>query len=250
MSDAKTILITGGSRGIGREVALMAGARGWRVGVNYRADQQMAQQTAADVTAAGGQAITMPGDVRNEDDVTAMFDATEAAFGRIDIVIVNAGVVAPPRCLADMETDRLTKVLGTNVIGSFLTAREAARRLPRPMDEESASIVMVSSAASRIGSPFEYVDYAASKGAMDSLTLGLSKELAEKNVRVNAVRPGFIDTEIHASGGQPDRAERLGKTVPMRRAGTAAEVADAILWLCSPGAAYTTGALLDIAGGR
>jgi len=245
-----TVLITGGSRGIGRATALIAGRAGWNVAINYREDMAMADLTAQEVRAAGGQAITVQGDVADEAAVDAMFDATLSAFGTLDAVVVNAGIVAPASPLAEMSLKRLRRVIDTNVIGALLCARAAARRLPRAMDVPSASLVLISSAAARLGSPNEYVDYAASKGCIDTLTIGLSKELAAQNIRVNAVRPGIIDTDIHASGGEPGRVKRIAPLVPMQRAGTAAEVGEAVFWLCSAASSYTTGALIDVAGGR
>ena len=202
------------------------------------------------IEAAGGKAKAIQGDAALEEDVLRTFDEAISHFGRLDAVVVNAGIVGPSLPLADMSTERLQKMLNTNVLGAFLFAREAARRLPVTTSGQDASIVFVSSAAARLGSPNEYVDYAASKGAIDTLTIGLSKELAPSSIRVNAVRPGLIETEIHASGGQPDRAQRLGQTVPMARPGTALEVAESIAWLCSEQASYCTGAIIDVAGGR
>ena len=179
-----------------------------------------------------------------------MFDAAQDAFGGLDGVVINAGISAPPLPLAEMSTERLRRMFDVNVLGSYLCAREAARRLPANPGGAGGSIVLVSSAAARLGSPFEYVDYAGSKGALDTLAIGLSKELGGRGVRVNAVRPGLIETDIHASGGQPDRAQRLGASTPLKRPGTAEEVAEAIIWLLSDAASYTTGAILDVAGGR
>ncbi|WP_102107871.1 SDR family oxidoreductase [Oceaniglobus roseus] len=247
---AKTIVITGASRGIGRATALLCGARGWNVAVNYRADAAAAERTADEVRAAGGQSIAVQGDATDEAATLALFDAAEAAFGRIDGVVVNAGIVAPGMALAEMTLERMRRVVETNVIGALLCAREAARRLPRPMGEPAASLVFVSSVAARLGSAGEYVDYAASKGAIDTLTAGLAVELAPQNIRVNAVRPGVIETEIHASGGQPDRAARVAQMVPMKRPGRAPEVAEALAWLLSEAASYTSGAILDVSGGR
>ena len=244
------VLITGGSRGIGRATALGAARQGRAVAVNYRRDRETADRTVAEINAGGGRAVALPGDVTDEADVAGMFDAAASALGPLGAVVVNAGIVAPAAPLARMEAARLRRVIDTNLFGALLTAREAARRLPRPADAPSAAIVFVSSAASRLGAPFEYVDYAASKGAIDTLTLGLAKELAGDNIRVNAVRPGIIETGIHAATGDPDRAARLGAGVPMGRPGTADEVAAAILWLLSDAAAYTTGAILDVTGGR
>jgi NAD(P)-dependent dehydrogenase (short-subunit alcohol dehydrogenase family) len=185
-----------------------------------------------------------------EADVIAMFDATEKAFGRLSGVVINAGIVAPAQGLADMSADRLRRIFDVNVLGAYLCARESARRLARDRGGNGGSIVLLSSAAARLGSPFEFVDYAGSKGAIDTLTTGLAKELGLQDVRVNAVRPGLIETDIHASGGEPDRAWRLGKTTPVGRPGLASEVAEAIIWLLSDASSYVTGAHLDVSGGR
>ena len=246
----KTILVTGGSRGIGRAVALQAGALGWSVAVGYREARGAADAAVAAVEASGGRAVALAGDVAAEADVLALFDEAEAALGRLDGVVVNAGIVGPSAQLADMSVERLRGTVDVNVIGTLLCAREAARRLAVSRGGNGGSIVLVSSAAARLGSPNEYVDYAASKGAVDTLCIGLARELAADGVRVNAVRPGVIETEIHASGGQPDRARRLAPQIPVGRAGTAAEVAEAILWLLGDAASYTTGAVVDVAGGR
>lgn len=247
---SKTVLISGGSRGIGRAAALLMATQGWRVALTYHSDREAAEQTVRECDAVGAAAIAIKGNTAVEADVLHAFDETLGAFGSLDAVIVNAGVVAPKLPLAEMTVDRLRHVFDTNVLGAFLFAREAARRMPANMSKGDGSIVIVSSAAARLGSPNEYVDYAASKGAMDTFTIGLSKELAASGIRVNAVRPGLIETDIHASGGQPDRAQRLGKTVPLARAGTAKEVAAVIGWLCSAEASYCTGAIIDVAGGR
>jgi NAD(P)-dependent dehydrogenase (short-subunit alcohol dehydrogenase family) len=246
----KTILITGASRGIGRATAILCGAKGWSVAVNYQSDQDAAEQTALAVTQAGGKAFTVRGDVTNEADVLAMFDASSSALGTLSGVVVNAGIVAPAAPLADMAIDRLRRIFDVNILGAYLCAREAARRLPTNRGGLGGSIVLVSSAASRLGSPFEYVDYAGSKAALDTLAIGLAKELAQYKVRVNAVRPGLIETDIHASGGQPDRAQRIGSTTPLGRPGRPEEVGEAVVWLLSDAASYTTGAILDVAGGR
>jgi NAD(P)-dependent dehydrogenase (short-subunit alcohol dehydrogenase family) len=250
VSAAKTILVTGGSRGIGRAVAIMAGQRGWSVGVNYAGNEKAAQDTVQAVQKAGGQAVAIRGDVAVEADVVAMFNAVEAAFGTLDGLVNNAGIVAPTADLADMTLERLKRLFDTNILGSFLCAREAARRMSTRRGGRGGGIVNLSSAAARIGSPNLFVDYAASKGAIDTFTIGLSKELGPEGIRVNAVRPGIIETDIHASAGEPDRADRLGPTAPLGRAGTAEEVAAAIVWLLEDASSYVTGALLDVAGGR
>ncbi len=245
----KTILITGASRGIGRATALGAGRRGWSVVVNYVGDKAAADEVVALVKAAGGKAIAVRGDVSVEADVLSVFDAAEA-LGQLEGVVVNAGIVAPSMPLADMGADRLRRMFDVNILGAYLCAREGARRLSTSRGGRGGSIVLLSSVAARLGSPFEYVDYAGSKAAVDTLAVGLAKELAPEGVRVNSVRPGLIDTEIHASGGQPDRAHRLGATTPLGRPGQADEVAEAIIWLLGDQASYVTGAILDVSGGR
>lgn len=245
----KTILITGGSRGIGRATALLAGQRGWSVAVNYAADREAAEAVVSSVVEVGGRAMALKGDVSNEADVLSMFDRA-AELGPLDGVVVNAGIVAPSLPLADIGVDRLRRIFEVNILGAYLCAREASRRLDRDKGGRGGSIVLVSSVAARIGSPFEYVDYAGSKAAVDTLAVGLAKELGAKGVRVNAVRPGLIETEIHASGGQPDRAQRLGTGTPIGRPGMPQEVAEAIVWLLGDQSSYVTGALLDVSGGR
>ncbi|CDY79560.1 Short-chain dehydrogenase/reductase SDR [Caballeronia glathei] len=247
---SKVILITGASRGIGRSAALLAGARGWSVGVNYASNAAAADETVAAVRVAGGKAIAIQGDICDEAAVIAMFDATQEAFGPLDGFVNNAGIVAPGSALADMDIARLKRIFDTNVLGAYLCAREAARRLSTKRGGKGGSIVNLSSAAARLGAPNEYVDYAGSKGAIDTLTLGLSKELGPQGVRVNAVRPGLIDTDIHASGGKPDRAAVLGVQTPLGRPGTADEVGESIVWLLSDASSYVTGAIIDVAGGR
>jgi NAD(P)-dependent dehydrogenase (short-subunit alcohol dehydrogenase family) len=246
----KRILVTGGGRGIGRATALQCGSRGWSVGVNYIGNRRTAEETAVAVNAAGGRAVTLQGDVAIESNVVAMFDAAARQLGGLDGVVINAGIVAPPLPLADMGGDRLRRMFEVNVLGAYLCARESARRLSRDRGGQGGSIVLISSAAARLGSPFEYVDYAGSKAALDALAIGLAKELGAQGVRVNSVRPGLIETEIHASVGQPDRAQRLGAATPIGRAGRPEEIAEAIVWLLSDAASYTTGAILDVSGGR
>jgi NAD(P)-dependent dehydrogenase (short-subunit alcohol dehydrogenase family) len=243
----RTILITGGSRGIGRATAVLFANKGWNVAISFVGNQQSADETCALCEQAGiaGNAFAYKCDVRDEADVVNFFAATRAQFGAIDGVVNNAGIVAPQSTLADMDIERMKNVFDTNVLGAYLVAREAARTLPA-----GGAIVNVSSMAAKLGSPGEYVDYAGSKGAIDTLTIGLSKELGPKGIRVNAVRPGIINTEIHASGGRPERVGELGPNCPLGRPGEADEVAQSIYWLMSDDASYVTGALLDISGGR
>lgn len=245
----KTILITGASRGIGRAAAIQAGQRGWSVVVNYANDRHAADEVVRIVEEAGGEAIAVRGDVSVEADVISMFNES-ARLGPLDGVVVNAGIVAPPLPLVDIGVERLRRMFDVNVLGAYLCAREAARHMIKSRGGNGGSIVLVSSVAASIGSPGEYVDYAGSKGAVDTLTKGLAKELGAEGVRVNAVRPGLIDTDIHASGGQPDRAWRIGVNVPLGRPGKAEEVAEAILWLLSDASSYASATLLDVSGGR
>ena len=246
----KTLLITGASRGIGRATAIGAARRGWNVAFNYRQDETAAQATLAEIEALGAQGLALRGDVADEAQVLALFERTVERFGGLDGFVNNAGIVDQSQPLVEMSAERLRRMFEVNVYGAFLCAREAARHLSRERGGRGGAIVNVSSIAARLGSPNEYVDYAASKAALDTLTLGLAKELGPHGVRVNAVRPGVTLTDIHASGGQPGRAERLGVTTPLGRAGHAEEIAAGILWLLSDEASYTTGALLDIGGGR
>ena len=247
---AKALLVTGASRGIGRASALLAAKLGWSVGVNYREDAKAAHAVVETIAKSGGLAVALRGDVSIEADTVAMFDAATHALGPLTGVIVNAGVVAPTARLVDMSAERMRRIFEVNVLGACLTAREAARKMSKSRGGPGGAIVMMSSGAARLGSPNSYVDYAASKGAIDTLTLGLAKELAPEGVRVNAIRPGLIDTEIHASGGEPDRAHVLGRTAPLGRPGTAEEIAEAAEWLLSDAASYVTGAILDVSGGR
>ncbi|RDS79563.1 oxidoreductase [Dyella monticola] len=246
----KVVLITGASRGIGRATAKLLGAQGWSIGINFMQNEAAAHEAVAEVRQAGGDAFPIRGDAADESDVLAMFDAVESTFGRVDALVNNAGIVAPSMPLADMSIARLKKIFDVNILGAYLCAREAARRMSKGRGGHGGVIVNVSSIASRLGSPHEYVDYAGSKGAIDTMTIGLAKELGQEGVRVNAVRPGLIDTEIHASGGRPDRAAMLGAQSPLGRPGTADEVAETIVWLLSDAASYVTGALLDVGGGR
>ena len=246
---SRFLLVTGGSRGIGAAVARHAAAAGWDVAVNYTRDAAAAEAVAAQVRALGRRALTLQADVADESEVQAMFARLDAE-GTLGGLVNNAGIVGPAQRLDEMSLARLERMFAVNVIGSMLCAREAVRRLSTRHGGAGGAIVNLSSVAARLGSPAQYLDYAAAKGAIDSFTLGLARELAAEGVRVNAVRPGIIDTEIHASGGEPGRAQALAPAVPMRRPGSADEVAAAVLWLLSDGASYTTGAVLDVAGGR
>jgi NAD(P)-dependent dehydrogenase (short-subunit alcohol dehydrogenase family) len=247
--EGKTLLITGASRGIGRAAALAAAKDGWRVAVNYARDEASAREVVEAIERAGGAATALKGDVAVESDLLSVFEGA-ARLGPLGGVVVNAGVVAPTARLTDMSAERMKRVFDINVLGSYLTAREAARRLSTRLGGAGGSIVVISSAAARLGSPNLYVDYAGAKAALDTLVRGLSIELGDEGVRVNGVRPGMIVTDIHASGGEADRAFTVGATAPMGRPGRPEEVAAAIIWLLSDAASYVTGALLDVSGGR
>ena len=246
----KVLLVTGGSRGIGAATALLAARQGWAVAVNYTANSLAADEVVRAIRAEGGAAITVQADVADEAQVLCMFEQVDAQLGRLTGLVNNAGVVDVTARLDQMSVARWRRMFDINVIGSMLCAREAVRRMSTRHGGEGGSIVNVSSAASRLGSPGQYVDYAAAKGAIDAFTIGLAKEVAAEGVRVNAVRPGLIETEIHASGGLPNRVNDLKHQVPMQRGGTADEVAQAIVWLLSDAASYTTMSLLDVSGGR
>ena len=246
----KCVLVTGGSRGIGAATALLAARSGYAVAVNYTSQAAAADAVVQQIRSAGGTAIAVQADVADEAQVVAMFAQVDAQLGRLTALVNNAGVVDVAARVDAMDAARLQRMFAINVTGSFLCAREAVRRMSTRYGGSGGAIVNVGSAAARLGSPGQYVDYAAAKAAIDTFTLGLGKEVAAEGIRVNAVRPGIIATEIHASGGQPDRVAQLAPQLPMQRAGTAEEVAQAILWLLSDASAYTTGSSIDVAGGR
>jgi NAD(P)-dependent dehydrogenase (short-subunit alcohol dehydrogenase family) len=244
------ILITGASRGIGAATALAAARAGYAVAVNYQANSLAADEVVRQIRALGGTAITVQADVAVEVQVVAMFAKLDAKLGPLAALVNSAGVVDVACRVDTMTVARLKRMFDTNVIGSMVCAREAVKRMSTLHGGVGGAIVNLSSVAATMGAAGQYVDYAASKGAIDTFTIGLAREVAAEGIRVNAVRPGVIDTEIHASGGQPERAQQLASTIPMRRPGTSEEVADAILWLLNPQASYVTGALLDVGGGR
>jgi NAD(P)-dependent dehydrogenase (short-subunit alcohol dehydrogenase family) len=246
----KVVLITGAGRGIGAATAKLAARRGWAVCVNYLKNRDAAEAVVRDIGKAGGRAVAIAADVSSEPAVVGLFEACDKALGPVTALVNNTGILERQIRVEDIDAARLGRILTTNVVGSFICAREAVRRMSTKRGGKGGAIVNVSSAASRIGSPGEYVDYAASKGAIDSFTLGLSKEVAAEGIRVNAVRPGVIYTEIHASGGEPGRVDRVKGSVPMQRGGQPEEVAEAILWLMSPESSYCTGIFIDVTGGR
>ena len=246
----KVLLVTGGSRGIGAATSLLAAQKGWAVAVNYTANSQAADDVVAQIKKAGGEAMTVQADVANEEQVLAMFEKVRSTLGPLQGLVNNAGVVDVSARLDQMSMARWRRMFDINVLGSMLCAREAIRQMSTLHGGQGGSIVNLSSAAARLGAPGQYLDYAAAKGAIDSFTLGLSKEVAAEGIRVNAIRPGLIDTEIHASGGLPNRVKDLEHLVPAKRGGTAMEVAHAIVWLLSDDASYTTMSFLDVSGGR
>ena len=247
---SKVLIVTGGSRGIGAATALLAAGQGYAVAVNYAANSLAADEVVRQIRAGGGTAITVQADVSVEADVLAMFKKVDAKLGRLTALVNNAGVVDQVSRVDAMSIERLQRMFAINVFGSFMCAREAIKRMSTRYQGAGGNIVNVSSAAARIGSPGQYVDYASAKGAIDTFTMGLAKEVALEGIRVNAVRPGIIETDIHASGGLPNRARDVAPQVPMQRAGTAQEVAEAIMWLLSENSSYTTGSVIDVAGGR
>jgi len=245
----KVVIITGGSRGIGRATAIAAASRGFRVCVGYANNETAARNVVSTIEASNGKAIAVKCDVGSEGDILALFEAADA-FGTLGALVNNAGIVGPSLRVDEMSAERISRMMAVNVTGSMLCAREAVKRMSTRHGGQGGVIVNLSSVAAKLGSPNTYVDYAASKGAIDSFTLGLGYEVAGEGIRVAAIRPGLIDTEIHASGGEPDRAHRLSHMVPMKRVGTAEEIANAIVWLMSDDASYVTSAILDVSGGR
>jgi len=246
----RVLLITGGSRGIGAATALLAAQDGWAVAVNYANNQAAANQVVQAIAQAGGQAVAVQGDVADEAQIVRLFATVDQQLGPVTGLVNNAGVVDVTARVEDMSWQRLERMMRINVLGSFACAKEAIRRMSTRHGGQGGVIVNLSSVAARLGAPAQYVDYAASKGAIDTFTVGLAKELASENIRVNAVRPGVIDTDIHASGGLPNRARDLAPLIPMQRAGTAEEIAESIVWLLSDKASYVTGTCLDVGGGR
>ena len=245
-----TILVTGGNRGIGAETARLAAQRGYAVCVNYRSNRAAADAVVHGIESAGGKAIAVGADVSVEADVMRLFESVDARLGRLTALVNNAGILERQSRVDEMDADRLGRIFATNVTGAFLCAREAVKRMSTARGGPGGAIVNVSSRAAQLGAPGEYVDYAASKAAIETLTIGLAREVAGEGIRVNGVRPGIIYSEIHASGGEPGRVDRLGPQLPMRRGGQAIEVARAILWLLSDEASYSTGTFIDVAGGR
>lgn len=247
---SEVMIVTGASRGIGAATARLAGERGYAVCVNYRRDADSAAAVVGDIEGAGGKAIAVAGDMSSETDILNLFETTDEMLGTLTVLVNNAGIVDVQSRVEDYTLDRLQRMFALNITGAFLCAREAVRRMSTKRGGAGGAIVNVSSVAARLGGPGEYVDYAASKGAVDTMTIGLAKEVAAEGIRVNAVRPGLIYTDIHASGGEPGRVDRLKDGVPMQRGGTAEEVARVILWLASDEASYTTGSLVESSGGR
>jgi NAD(P)-dependent dehydrogenase (short-subunit alcohol dehydrogenase family) len=249
-ADRQVVLITGGSRGIGAATARLAARRGYAVCLNYRSSRDAAEQIVAGIEAEGGRAIAVAADVAVEADVVRLFETCDEHLGMLTALVNNAGILEAQARVEHIDSSRLQRIFATNVFGAFICAREAVRRMSTKHGGAGGAIVNVSSVAARLGAPGEYVDYAASKGAMDTLTVGLSREVAAEGIRVNGVRAGYIYTEMHASGGEPGRVDRIKEFLPMKRGGQAIEVANAILWLLSDEASFTTGTFIDVAGGN
>ncbi len=249
-STDQVVMVTGGSRGIGAACARLAAQAGYAVCVNYTRDRQAAQAVVSAIVADGGRAAAVQADVSSEQEIVRLFEACDRELGPVTALINNAGVVAPAARVDEMDAERIMRVLRINVLGAFLAARESVRRMSTRHGGKGGTIVNISSGAARLGSPGEYVDYAASKGAIDTMTIGLAREVAEEGIRVVAIRPGLIDTAIHESQGAVGKLARLAPTVPLKRAGSAEEVAQAAVWLMGDRASYVTGAILDVTGGR
>ncbi|MFN0041023.1 MAG: SDR family oxidoreductase [Burkholderiales bacterium] len=247
---APVLIVTGASRGIGAATALLAASRGYAVAVNYLQNRDAAEAVAESIRRSGGKAVAVAADIATEAGVRTLFESVDRELGRVSALVNNAGILEKQTRLDQIDEARLRRVFATNVTGAFLCAREAVRRMSTRYGGRGGAIVNLSSAASRLGAPGEYIDYAATKGAIDTLTIGLAKEVAEEGIRVNAVRPGFIYTDMHASGGEPNRVDRVKVMVPMKRGGQPEEVAKSILWLLSDEASYITGACVDVTGGR
>jgi len=244
------MIITGASRGIGAATAKLAAENGFAVVVNYLRNKLAAEDVVSEIESRGGQAVAVQGDISREENIFRLFEETDRHFGRLDALINNAGILERQMRVEDMDLARLSRVFATNITGQILCAREAIKRMSTKHGGQGGTIVNVSSLAARTGAPHEYIDYAASKGAIDAFTLGLAKEVAEEGIRVNAVRPAFIYTDIHAAGGEPGRVDRIKDSIPMKRGGLAEEVAEAILWLASEKSSYSTGIFIDVTGGR
>lgn len=246
----KILLVTGGSRGIGAATAQLAAILGYRVCIGYRNNADAAHAVVASIVERGGEAIAVAADVSIEADVVRLFETIDTRFGPVTALVNNAGILETQMRVDEMDAARIQRIFATNVIGAFMCAREAVRRMSTKHGGRGGVIVNVSSGAARLGAPNEYVDYAASKGALDTLTIGLAREVVDEGIRVNAVRPGIIYTELHASGGEPNRVDRVKKFIPMKRGGTVDEVANAIVWLLSDQSSYTTGAFIEVTGGK
>lgn len=246
----KTMLITGASRGIGAATALLAAKSGYAVAVNYKKNKTAADDVVSRIVSGGGKAVALQADVTRREDIARLFSEVDRHFGKLHCLINNAGILEHQKKFVDLDFERLQRMFNANVMGPLLCCQEAIKRMSPTYGGEGGTIVNVSSIAARTGAPFEYTDYAATKGAVDTLTIGLSKELAEEDIRVNAVRPAFIHTDIHADGGEPDRIDRIKHTIPLQRGGLADEVAEAILWLASDKSSYSTGIFIDVTGGR